>query len=150
MAREHALHAAMGVEHREILLTAREQQFDPIPQCGLGWQGTKIGQHGITHAQIPRGFLLGDAGGLLPCGHEDEEADEQDHGLKRVVQQHEDGHHHRDALANGSRPPCRGTVFHEHGKDGAQHAATVHGKGGDQVEGDHEDIPHHELFEEAA
>jgi hypothetical protein len=57
---EHALHAAMRVQHREILLRSGEQQLDAIAQLRLRRQAAEIGEHGVTHAQISRGLLLGD------------------------------------------------------------------------------------------
>ena len=140
MPREHALHAAMNVQHGKILLRAREQKLNTISQCSVGWQGMEISEHGITHPQVSRGLLLGDTGSLLARGHKNEKTDEQQHGLKRVVQQHVDGHHHGDALPDRSRPPCGGAVLHEHGEYGAQHPPPVHGKRRNQVEDHHDDI----------
>src|SRR5215218_2527087 len=136
-ARDDADEISILVKNGEVLLVAVDDGVEDLAEVVVGRYGlgSALGTHYVRDGEPAHLLPLADQLGLAARAEEDEEADDGEQEV--VAEEPEEDKEDGEALSYGRRD-IRGTHGPEaRGEQPAQHTATVHREGRDQVE-DHE------------
>ena len=148
VAGEEAFHGPQVVHDGELALVAAHQEIRGVGEGREDGQGAEVGHHHVTHDEPSPRHPGRHRRRFAARPQEDEEGDE--HQQELAAGDRVKAHRERERLADrggNARRPREAEAGRQHG---AQHAAAVHGEGGDQIEEQEEDVDPVQLLEEAA
>lgn len=140
VAREQAMHFALGIHDGKLVLRSAEQRLDGLIQRGVERERAEVRDHRGFHAHAGGdGFHLGDRRFAFRA-EIDEDGDEDEHRVHRILHERPEAEGEGARLADAGGNVRGARVIHAHGERGAEDASAVHGKGRDEIEKDEADI----------
>lgn len=134
---EEAEEAAVWRDDGEFVLAGAQEGFDGMVESGVGGQVNQMSDHGIGHRHAAGEVFHFGVGGFLLSGEEDEECDEDEHGVaEEACEAEEDS----KALTDSGGDGGGFGVGEIHRQKGTEDAASIHWERGDEIEKNQPDV----------